>query len=110
MKKKPLLTEGYKMRLQELAAIGRTTMLPKDIYFDTLGETMDFLEGKMKEKNFVINSDDIFNFTTGGITYGSTKRQSFVITKADNPNIKKMLHVQIYRMDSGKYELNFYIA
>jgi hypothetical protein len=43
------------------------------------------------------------------VPYGHTERLTKELTKDGMPQ-RKALHVQIYRMDGGNYELNMYIA
>lgn len=42
------------------------------------------------------------------VPYGETRSTSIELTK-DGKESKKCLHVQLYRMDSGRYELNAYM-
>lgn len=67
------------------------------IYYETLGEIFQDLESTYK-----IVDTPLF---TGGIQRGFT--QSFHY-ELENEK-KKMLHVQVYRMNSGRYEYNGYI-
>jgi len=83
----------------------------EDIYFDTLSQALDkVLEKTTKEGFEIVDQErEFFHFGIGGIQYGETKRASFNLEKDEKPSRKK-LHIQIYRMESGRYELNQYIA
>lgn len=99
-----LLSELYKTRIQELAGI-----YSKDvIYHETLSSALDYAVTKANERGYEVDQNDVFDFGVGGIPYGTTKRGMFDLTANGIPQ-KKKLNVQLYRMDSGKYELNFYI-
>ena len=102
------LTESYKKRLIELAGIITES---SDIYFDTLSGALFYVKTEIEKKGYEIENSDnaFFHFGVGGISYGQTKRDSFELIK-DEKIQRKKLQVQIYRMDSGRYELNFYVA
>lgn len=104
------LSENYKNRLKELANI-LSEEKSKDIYFETLSQALDKVLEKATKEGFEIvdQEKEFFHFGIGGIKYGETKRGSFNLEKDGKPS-KKKLQVQIYRMDSGRYELNQYIA
>jgi hypothetical protein len=78
-----------------------------EIYHNTLSEALSEVEEFLSKKGYEINDEQLFQFGVGGITYGQTKRNSFELNRNGEP-AKNLLHVQIYRMDSGKYELNMY--
>lgn len=83
----------------------------EDTYFDTLSQALDkVLEKTTKDGYEIVDQErEFFLFGIGGIKYGETKRASFELIKNDKPS-KKKLHIQIYRMESGRYELNQYIS
>ena len=82
-----------------------------DIYFETLSQALDKVLEKATKNGYEIEDQEreFFLFGIGGIGYGETKKGSFNLLKDGKPT-KKKLQVQIYRMDSGRYELNQYIA
>jgi hypothetical protein len=82
-----------------------------DIYFETLSQALDKILEKATKNGYEIEDQEreFFLFGIGGIGYGETKKGSFNLLK-DGKSTKKKLQVQIYRMDSGRYELNQYIA
>jgi hypothetical protein len=80
-----------------------------DLYFDTLSGALSAMKTAIGKRGFELaDEDDLFNFGSGGIKYGETKRGSFE-TIDPIKNLSNIVHVQIYRMDGGKYELNFYM-
>lgn len=104
------LSENFKKRLQELASI-LSEEKNSDIYFETLSQALDKILEKATKNGYEIEDQEreFFLFGIGGIGYGETKKGSFNLLK-DGKLTKKKLQVQIYRMDSGRYELNQYIA
>jgi len=78
-----------------------------EIYHNTLSEALSEVEEFLSKKGYGIDDEQLFQFGVGGIPYGQTKRKSFELNRNGEP-AKNLLHVQIYRMDSGKYELNMY--
>lgn len=65
------------------------------IHYDTLGLLLSDIE---------VQYDIIVPLVTGGIKYEETMRLELDIGHA-----KKKLHVQIYRLQSGRYEYNGYV-
>lgn len=104
------IQESFIIRLKELAGIVSEAK-SQETYFDTLNQALEFIQEKTKKEGFdIVDSQrEFFLFGVGGIEYGETKRGSFYLSKNGEP-VKKKLHIQIYRMDSGRYELNQYIA
>ena len=49
-------------------------------------------------------------FGTGGVDYVRTKRGNIGLIKDGQHEKKKKLWISIYRMDSGRYELNAYVT
>jgi ureidoglycolate hydrolase len=77
-----------------------------DTYFDLQRQALDkayeYAEGKGYE---VIEPE---NFWVEHINYGTTGKYHLELRK-DGKVQKKMLHISLYRMDNGKYELTQYI-
>jgi predicted Zn-dependent protease len=101
------ITENFKKELKALFKEEKNN----DTYFDTLSQTLQKVEERAKKDGFEIvdQEREFFLFGVGGVKYGDTKRGSFDLEKEGKLS-KKKLQVQIYRMDSGRYELNQYIA
>jgi len=80
-----------------------------DIYHKTLSSAIQKAEDYAAKRGYTINPEEMFTqFGTGGVSYDTTKRASLTLYKDGVPQ-KKMLHMQVYRMPSGNYELNDYI-
>lgn len=78
-----------------------------EVYHDTLAGAFETIQEFLAEKGYEVPDEELFQFGIGGISYGQTKRDGFELTRNGEP-AKNMLNVQIYRMDSGRYELNMY--
>lgn len=65
------------------------------VHYDTLGELFHAIE---------VTFDIELPLITGGIKYEETARYTF-----DVGHKTKRLHVQIYRLQSGRYEYNGYV-
>lgn len=87
-----------------------------DTYFKTLSGALDQVRSQAKGLGFEVDEDDMFNnFGTGGISYGTTKsanitlqKDGMAITSKGGKEMNRSLHVSLYRMDSGTYELTAY--
>ena len=87
-----------------------------DTYFETLGETLDAVQKYAESMGYTLDEEEIMlQFGSGGISYGQTKSVNLTLLKDGQPMLDKRgkpmnryLHVSIYRMDSGKYELTMY--
>ena len=84
-------------------------------YFKTAGEAVDFAKTAVEKKGFTIDEDDWNNQITHGGKYNRLrpsvgKTHSFIIglLKNDKPQ-RKGLSISLYGMDSGKFELTYYI-
>jgi len=78
-----------------------------ETYHKTLSSTLDEVRTYVVNRGF----DDV-EFTLNDVqhvAYGHTERFHKELTKNGKP-VKNTINVQIYRMDSGTYELNMYIA
>ena len=89
-------------------------------YVDTLGEAIHSIE-----EYVVKNSDQLYPdehptsesdpfgvrepFLYGSISYEETKKADYKLMTYRGKPTKKYLHVTIYRMDSGKYEVTIYV-
>jgi hypothetical protein len=90
--------------------------LDDKVYFETLSSALDEIRRKASTLGYTLDEDEVFtHFGTGGISYGVTKSANIPLLKDGKPILGKSgkplnryLSVQIYRMDSGRYELNVY--
>jgi hypothetical protein len=83
----------------------------EEIYFETLSATLEEVNRLVKAKGYdAINPDEFFKFGQGGISYGQTKSEQFDLFWGEKPvKPARRMNIQVYRMDSGRYELNAYI-
>ena len=83
-----------------------------ETYFETLNSTLEEVNRLAKAKGYdEIESDEFFKFGQGGVSYGQTRKERFALSKNGTPvKPARSMNIQVYRMDSGKYELNAYIA
>ena len=87
-----------------------------DTYFETLSEALDSVRNKVARMGYSLDEDSMmFQFGTGGISYGETKRSTIELLKDGNPILSKSgkpmnrgIVISITRMDSGRYELTAY--
>lgn len=82
-----------------------------EVYHNTQASALNELENQVLKQGYRINYPDCL--WTEHVNYGHTVdyHLDLICNKGRwiNKEANKKLHVQIYRMDSGKYELNFYI-
>jgi hypothetical protein len=86
------------------------------IYFSSFAEVMEAINDIADENGYKIV--EIFpDLSYGGVSYGQTKRAKVELEWNGKEKVgkskkreKNTLNVQIYRMDSGNYELNSYFS
>ena len=78
-----------------------------ETYHKTLSATLDEVRNYVIRRGFDPIEFDINDIQHVG--YGQTERFNKELTKNGKP-LRNSINVQIYRMDSGNYELNMYIA
>ena len=78
-----------------------------ETYHKTLSNTLDEVRKYVLNRGFDPIEFDINDVQH--VAYGHTERFNKELTKNGKP-LKNSINVQIYRMDSGTYELNMYIA
>lgn len=77
-----------------------------DTYFTTIGRAIDYAVDTASIKGYLTMTDNMVIYP--GIEIGETK--SFHVDLYKDNNLQaKQLHIIIYRMDSGNYELTHYI-
>ncbi len=75
------------------------------VYHNLMSEAINAAHEYVRGKGF----EPIENmFMWEAVPYGETREYHIDLTK-DGKEQKKCLQVQLYRMDSGRYELNAYI-
>jgi hypothetical protein len=86
------------------------------VYFSSFAEVMDAIHDISNENGYDVV--DIFpDLSYGGVSYGQTKRAKVELEWNGKEKVgkskkreKNTMNVQIYRMDSGNYELNSYFS
>ena len=78
-----------------------------ETYHETFHSVVDEI-GEYLERNDVVSAEFSDKMFTGGISYGETEKWSFEIDSIKGKPTRRALQVQVYRMDSGRYELNMY--
>ena len=79
------------------------------VYFSTQAAALMAAETETRKRGYeVVYADRLW---TEHVNYGSTVKYSFPLLVAKTGNeAKKWLHIQLYRMGNGQYELNFYLS
>jgi len=75
-------------------------------YFETQSGAIESAQDYALNKGY---EADMASFYPVHIKYGETANYHVELSKNDKPVKNKMLHISLYRMDSGKYELTNYI-
>jgi hypothetical protein len=79
-----------------------------DTYFSTQAGALIHVNEKVNRKGYEIVYPD--NLWTEHVAYGKTVKYTFSLKWIKTGNmVKRHLHVSLYRMDSGSYELTYYI-
>lgn len=107
---------GQKGKSEFMANGGEIGVDKHRIYFSSFAEVMDAINDIAEENGY--NVVDIFpDLSYGGVGYGQTKRAKVELEWNGKDKMgkskkreKNTLNVQIYRMDSGNYELNSYFS
>jgi hypothetical protein len=85
-------------------------------YFETLSQALDAVREYAEKLGLEVDEHDMwFQFGTGGVGYEESKSANIGLLKNGEPMLDKrekelnrFIHVSIYRMPSGKYELTMY--
>lgn len=80
-----------------------------EIYNKSLHQCLDQVSQYCK-RNEIVSSEYEENEWWQPVGYGETSRHSFNIDSIKGKNTKKALSFQIFRLESGNYELNLYHA
>lgn len=100
--------------LQSFLALTKTklTEATYPVLHDTLHSAIQTALTSVRKDGYTVDPDEEFNKVTTAyksLGIGKTDEFHLELTKNGKPQ-KKLLHIQIYRMDTGRYELNFYVA
>ena len=100
-------------RATELSqAIQEAKKPPFEVYHKTFSASMREMEKFADKKKFEIDQTDYDNKVTHGPgkpSVGKTVKFTLGLIKDDKEQ-KKKIHVQVFGMDSGSFELNMYIS
>lgn len=88
----------------------------EDTYFETLSSALEYVRGMAESLGFEVDEEDMWiNFGTDGISYGQTKSANIRLLQDGQPildrrgkEMNRAIHVVIYRMETGRYELTAY--
>ena len=89
----------------------------KETYFDTFSSAVQYAKEQLEEEGYVIDEDDWFReigtggkYTRSRPSTGDTHRFSIdLIEHKRGGNTKMNAQIQVYSMENGKYELNYYV-
>lgn len=82
-------------------------MRTSEIYFNTQNEALEFAYSVVPKKYQIKFPENIW---TEHVNYGSYVRYCLPLEVIETGNLaKKCLHISLYRMDSGSYELTNYV-
>jgi len=79
-----------------------------ETYHKTLASTLDEIQKHVVSRGYDPIEFDIPEIEH--IAYGTTRKMTKQLSVGGVPKKNKYLQVQIYRMDSGTYELNMYVG
>lgn len=74
--------------------------------FETLSRSLDDVQSYIEEEKIELVDD--FRLDWDHISYNSKAEKHFEIKSLKGKKTRKWLHVNIYRLDSGRYEVNCY--
>lgn len=77
-------------------------------YFETQAAAIRSVEESIETRKYQLQPTDCLRFEH--VNYGGTVHYNIPLQRTDNKNTKRWVHIQMYRMDSGRYELNYYLS
>ena len=111
IKRQEAIIESFKGNLKMLSESSEN-----DTYFETLSATLEYVRGAVEKMGYGLDEEGLnFQFGSGGVSYGQTKSANInllkngeeILSKGGKP-LNRAVHISIYRMDSGRYELTMY--
>ena len=80
-----------------------------ETYFSTQAAALMAVETEVRNRGYnIVYADHLW---CEHVNYGHTIKYSFPLTLVKTGNdARKWLHIQLYRMGNGQYELNFYLS
>ena len=77
-------------------------------YFENQSSALNEVFQHVQSKGYSVNEPD--NLWTEHVSYGTTVHYNLPLIKTSTGNpARKWLHIALYRMDSGRYELTHYL-
>jgi hypothetical protein len=92
----------YTIKLYRMKTHATTT------YFETQGEAIRFIEEAIAKRKYEMAPTDNLRFEH--VSYETTVHYNIPLQRTDGKNTKRWLHIQMYRMHSGRYEANYYLS
>jgi hypothetical protein len=77
-------------------------------YFETQGQAIRHIEEALAARKYELTPTDNLRFEH--VSYETTVHYNFPLQRTDGKNTKRWLHIQMYRMPSGRYEANYYLS
>lgn len=80
-------------------------------YFETLADVLTAIEARLVDTKSKLACASAFTeaFQTGGVPYGKTAVHSAELYEYKGRATRKYAHASVYRLESGRYELTFYV-
>jgi len=83
-------------------------------FYETLGQALDALEVYIQKERAVLDPQEHPEgvrepFALDGIAYETKKDANYKLISYKGKPTRKYLHVSIYRMPTGRYELTHYV-
>jgi hypothetical protein len=79
-----------------------------ETYFETQASALDFVEVEMQKLGIQVQYPN--SIWTEHVAYGTTVNYNLHLRNRTGNPMRKWLNISLYRMDSGRYELNWYLA
>lgn len=96
---------------KSLAKRQKLTEASYQILHDTIFSAFQTALASAKKQGYEVSDDEEFNKITTSRKPNAGQHMDYHIELTKNGVAqKKQLHIQIYKMESGRFELNFYIA
>lgn len=79
-----------------------------DNFFDRLDQVQDAIAARLTKAEAILEGSGHFHFI-GGVNYGTTVSAHAPLINLKGRVTKKYAHAVVTRMESGRYELIFYV-
>jgi hypothetical protein len=77
-------------------------------YFETQAAAIHCIEESIEKRKYQMVPTDSLRFEH--VSYETTVHYNIPLQRTDGKNTKRWLHIQMYRMPSGRYEANYYLS